>query len=105
VSPYPVVEEGGVGLREAGGGDEGAEQREGHEAGGADGEPLSNGGGGVAGGVQRVRALADLSKFGATLTPWPNYKGNMYKRCCYQPSNSQRGVYKQCYQPITLIPS
>ena len=43
-----------------GAGDEGAEQRERHECGRADGKALANGSGRVSGSVQGVGALADV---------------------------------------------
>ena len=54
------VEDGGVLGGNVSTGDVGAEERQGHERGGADGVALADGGGGVAGRVQGVGALADV---------------------------------------------
>lgn len=54
------VEDGGVLGGDVSAGDVGAEQGQGHKRGGADGIALADGGGGVAGRVQRICALADV---------------------------------------------
>ena len=59
-STHLGVKDGGVGDADLGARDVGAEQRQRDERGGADAEALADGGGGVAGGVQRVGARADV---------------------------------------------
>lgn len=57
---YLGVEDGGVLGGDLGAGDVGAEEGQGDERSGANSVALADGGGGVAGGVQRISALADV---------------------------------------------